>query len=72
MREETKGWDDYKKLPEEIPEFPLIRRILLGAVSAVRTPRLRAFEINDRRMTKFSGTMDPCFLGRNDAVLQYT
>ena len=31
LREETKGWGDYKKLPEEILEFPLIRRILLGA-----------------------------------------
>ena len=50
MREETKGGDDYKKLPEEIREFPLIRRMLLGAVSAVQTPRLRAFETNERRM----------------------
>ena len=37
VREETKGWGDYKKLPEEIPEFPLIRRMLLGAVSVVQT-----------------------------------
>ena len=44
LREETKGWGDYKKLPEEIPEFPLIRRMLLGAESVVQTPRLRAFE----------------------------
>ena len=29
VEEETKGWGDYKKLPEEIPEFPLIRRMLL-------------------------------------------
>ena len=40
VREETKDWNDYKKLPEEIPDFPLIRRILLGAVSVVQTPRL--------------------------------
>ena len=72
VREETKGWSDYKKLPEEIPEFPLIRRIWLGAVSAVQTPRLRAFETNERRMAKFSETMDPCFVGRNAAVLQHT
>ena len=72
MREETKGWCDYKKLSEEIPEFPLIRRMLLGAVSAVPTPRLRIFETNERRMAKFSETMDPCFVGRNVAVLQYT
>ena len=72
MREETKGWGDYKKLPEEIPEFPLIRRMLLGAVSAVKTPRLRAFETNERRRAKFSETTDPCFVGRNAAVLQYT
>ena len=52
VREETKGGGDYKKLPEEIREFPLIRRMLLGAVSAVQTPRLRAFETNERRMAK--------------------
>ena len=72
LREETKCCCDYKKLPEEIPEFPLIRRILLGADSAVQTPRLRAFETNERRVAKFSEMMDPCFLGRNAAVLQYT
>ena len=71
LREETKGWGDYKKLPEEIPEFPLIRRMLLGADSVVQTPWLRAFETNERRVVKFS-EMDPCFVGRNSAVLQYT
>ena len=71
-REETKGWGDYNKLPEEIPEFPLIRRTLLGAVSAVQSSRLRAFETNERRMAKFSETMDPCFVGRKAAVLQHT
>ena len=72
VREDTKGWGDYKKLPEKIPEFPLIRRTLLGAVSAVQTPSLRAFETNERRMAKISETMDPCFVGRNAAVLQHT
>ena len=72
VREETKDWGDYKKLPEEIPEFPLIRRMLLGAVSVVQTPRLRAFETNERREGKFVGTMDTYFVGRNAAVLQYT
>ena len=72
LREETKSWGDYKKLPEEIPEFPLIRRMLLGADSVVQTPRLRAFETNERRVAKFSETTDPCFVGRNAAVLQYT
>ena len=72
MREETKGWVDNKKLPEEIPEFPLIRRMLLEAVSAVQTSRLREFETNERRMAKFSETMDTCFVGRNAALLQYT
>ena len=59
VREEKKDWGDYEKLPEEIPEFPLIRRMLLGAVSVVQTPRLRAFETNERRIEKFVGTMDP-------------
>ena len=73
MREETKGWGGNKKLPEGIPEFPLIRKMLLGAVSAVQTPRLRgAFETNERRMAKFLELVDPCFVGRNAAVLQYT
>ena len=36
VREETKDWGDYEKLPEEIPELPLIRRMLLGAVSVVQ------------------------------------
>ena len=72
VREETKDWGDYKKLPEAIPEFPLIRRMLLGAVSVVQTPRLRAFETNERRVGNFVGTMDSYFVGRNAAVLQYT
>ena len=72
VREETKDWGDYKKLPEAIPEFPLIRRMLLGAVSVVQTPRLRAFETNEWRVGNFVGTMDPYFVGRNAAVLQYT
>ena len=72
VREETKDWDDYEKLSEKIPEFPLIRKILLGAVFVVQTARLRAFETNERRIGKFVGTMDPYFVGRNAAVLQYT
>ena len=60
------------KLPKEIPEIPLIRRMLLGADSVVQTPRLRAFDTNERRIAKFSEMMNPCFVGRNAAVLQYT
>ena len=72
MREERKDWGDYEKLPEEIPEFPLIRRMLLGAVSVVHTPRLIAFETNERRIGNFVGTMDPYFVGRSASALQYT
>ena len=72
VREETKTWGDYEKLPEEIFELPMIRRMLLGAVSVLQTPTLRAFETNERRIEKFVGTMDPYFVGRNAAVLQYT
>ena len=53
VREETKDWGDYEKLPEAIPEFSLIGRMLIGAVSVVQTPRLRAFETNERRVGKF-------------------
>ena len=72
VREETKDWGDYEKLLEAIPEFPLIRRMLLGAVPVVQTPRLRAFETNERRIGNFVATMDTYFVGRNAAVLQYT
>ena len=44
--------------------------MLLGAVSAVQTPRMGALENNKGRMAKFSEKMDPCFIGRNVAVLQ--
>ena len=72
VREETKDWGDYEKLTEAISEFPLIRRMLLGAVSVVQTPRLRAFETNERRIEQFVATLDTYFVGRNAAVLQYT
>ena len=38
----------------------------------VHNLRLRAFETNERRMAKFSESMDPSFRCRNAAVLQYT
>ena len=46
--------------------------MLLGADSVEQTPRLRAFKTNERRVAKLSKMMDPCFVGRNAAVLQYT
>ena len=72
MRKETEDWGDNKKLPEEIPYIPLIKRMLLVADSVELTPSLRAFEINERRIAKFSESMDPCFIDRITAVLQYT
>ena len=69
VREGTKDWGDYERLPEAIP---FIRGMLLGAVSVVQTPRLRAFETNERRVSNFEATMDTYFVGRNAAVLQYT
>ena len=72
VREETKDWGDYQKLAEIIPEFALIRRMLLGAVSVVQPPRLRAFKTNERTIGNFVATMDTYFVGRNAAVLQYT
>ena len=38
----------------------------------VQTPRLRAFETNEKRVGKLEATMDTYFVGRNAAVLQYT
>ena len=54
---ETEDWYDYKKLPEEIPQFPYFRRMLLGADSVVHTPRLRTFETNVSKMAKISDLM---------------
>ena len=45
--------------------------MLLGADSVLHTPTLRASETNERRLENFSESMDPCFVGRNAAVLQY-
>ena len=61
-----------RKTTSRKPEFPLIRRILLGADSVVHISRLRAFETNKRRMAKYSESMDPCFISRIVAVLQFT
>ena len=46
--------------------------MLLVADSVVQTPRLRAFKTNERRVAKFCEMMDPCFVGRNAAMLKYT
>ena len=61
VREATKDWGDYEKLPEAITEFPLIRRTLLGAVSVVQAPRLRASETNERRIEQFVATIDTVY-----------
>ena len=57
-RKETEDWGDYKRKPEDAPEFPLIRRMLLGAVYVVHTPRRKAFENNEGRVAKFSDRME--------------
>ena len=54
LKEETKNCGDYRTLPEETPEYRLIRRMLLGADSVVQTPNLRAFETNNRRMERLT------------------
>ena len=60
-------------MPEELPENPLIQRMLLGANCIVHNPRLSAaFQSNERRMAKFSESMDPGCVGRKAGVLQYT
>ena len=46
--------------------------MLLGTDSTVHTPSLKAFDANEKRMVKFFESMDPCIIGRNAAVLQYT
>ena len=52
VKEETKGWGNYKKLAEEITDLPLTRRMLLGANSVLQTPRLRAFQTKESRKIK--------------------
>ena len=72
VKKENKDWADNRKLTENILEFALNGRLLLGADSEVHTLRLRASETNERRMAKFSESMESSFVGRNAAVLQYT
>ena len=64
VKEETKDWGNNRKQTEEISEFPLIRRILLGADSVVQTPRLKTFETYKKRMAKFSETIDTMLRGQ--------
>ena len=43
LRKETEDWNYFRRLPEEIPEYPLIRRMLVGAESVVQPPIMRVF-----------------------------
>ena len=72
LRKETEDGNDFRRLPEEKPEYTLIRRILVRAGSAVQMRKMGAFETNERRMAAFSTSMNQCVLGRKDAVLQPT
>ena len=42
LRKKTEDWKEFKRLPSEIPEYPPIGRMLIGAESVVQTPRTRA------------------------------
>ena len=55
-----------------MPDYPLIRRFLLGEDFVVHTQRLREYQTNKRGMASFSNSFDPCFIGRITAMLQYT
>ena len=61
VRKETEQWDDFKNLSEEIPQHPLIRKLLLRADSVVQAHGLRTCEALERRMGRFSDSTDPCF-----------
>ena len=38
----------------------------------MQTQRMRAIETSERRMAALSASMDPCFIGKNVAVLHHT
>ena len=67
IRNKTENWNE-----EEIPEYPLMKRMLLGADSGVQSPRLRAYETDGRSYGRFSGSMDPVFVNSNAAMMQCT
>ena len=71
-RKDTNERIDFKELPEETPDYPIIRIFLHGDDSAVYAPRLIAIETNERKMTGFADTTDSCFVSSNAAVLQIT
>ena len=69
-------WNDeaqvaFENIKQELCEAPVLGMPTEKGMY-VQTPRLRAFETNERRVENFVGTMDPYFVGRNAAVLQYT
>ena len=69
-------WNDeaqvaFENIKQELCEAPVLGMPTEKGMY-VQTPRLRAFETNERRVGNFVGTMDPYFVGRNAAVLQYT
>ena len=71
-RKDTNERIDFNELPEETPDYPIIRIFLHGDDSAVYAPRLIVIETNERKMTGFADTTDSCFVSSNAAVLQIT
>ena len=57
LRKATETWNGFRRLPEEMPEYPLIRRILAGTEAVVQTPRMGASETNERRISAFSASI---------------
>ena len=56
-------------LPDRCPQYPLIRRMLLGVTSPTLAARIGAAQDVEERMLKWSEGMEPRFSSRNAAAL---
>ena len=72
IREETVDWNDFNEIPEKMPEFSLIWRILLGADSAVYATSFKTLDTNENKRVTFANTVDPFFVSSKNAVLYCT
>ena len=58
-----------RPLPSQCPQYPPIRRMLLGVASPVIVPRIGAARDSEERLRKWSEGMEPRFISWNVAAM---
>ena len=59
-------------LPTTVPEFPLVRRMILGMNSPLVVPSLHARATVEKQQKEFTNGWDPLFIGYSAAVFFHT